>query len=94
MSALKAVVPIIANHKKGSMPSFVLFYCYMLDIFFGSNSGGYRCISYFLSSDVGCNGTQLSPPDSITQVKIGIMIKIVTNPVEALLKANYIGILT
>ncbi|HGJ5876874.1 MAG TPA: hypothetical protein ACHBX0_11540 [Arsenophonus sp.] len=33
MSALKAVVPIIANHKKGSMPSFVLFYCYMLDIF-------------------------------------------------------------
>nr|MBA2816404.1 Na(+)/serine-threonine symporter [Candidatus Pantoea persica] len=37
--------------------------------------------------------TEITPPSGITEVLRGLLMSMVTNPITALMEANYIGIL-
>ncbi|QED78770.1 serine/threonine transporter SstT [Escherichia coli] len=104
VGALKAVAPIlvlmlvmasIANHQHGQKTN-------IRPILFPSLSAGYLlCCSgtavvfsfafpstLHLSSSAG----DISPPSGIVEVMRGLVMSMVSNPIDALLKGNYIGI--
>nr|MBO2511085.1 serine/threonine transporter SstT [Gammaproteobacteria bacterium] len=104
VSALKSVAPIlvfvlviaaIANHRQGQQthirPILVLYAI-------GTLSAALVAVlaSFLFPSELALSATQdagLNPPGGIAEVLRGLLLSVVDNPVNALQRANYIGIL-
>ncbi|MFJ5161053.1 serine/threonine transporter SstT [Pantoea sp. NPDC088449] len=101
--ALKAVAPLlvlvlvissIANHQQGQKTNIrPIIMLYLLSTFFAAVVAVIfsHLFPQTLSMNVGA--TQITPPSGIGEVLHGLLISMVSNPIEALINANYIGIL-
>ena len=101
--ALKAVAPLlvlvlvissIANHQQGQKTRIrPIIMLYLLSTFFAAVVAVIfsHLFPQTLSMDVGA--TEITPPSGITEVLHGLLMSMVANPIEALMNANYIGIL-
>lgn len=104
IAGLKSVAPIlvfilvisaIANHKRGQSTNIKpLIGLYAIGTLIAAfiAVGASSLMPAALNLTTG--DTALSPPSGITEVLSTLVFNIVTNPVDALLNANYIGILT
>ncbi|MET3077245.1 serine/threonine transporter SstT [Pantoea leporis] len=101
--ALKAVAPLlvlvlvissIANHQQGQKTNIrPIIMLYLLSTFFAAVVAVIfsHLFPQTLSMNVGA--TQITPPSGITEVLHGLLMSMVSNPIEALMNANYISIL-
>jgi serine/threonine transporter len=101
--ALKAVAPLlvlvlvissIANHQQGQKTNIrPIIMLYLLSTFFAAIVAVVfsHLFPQVLSMNVG--KTEITPPSGIAEVLHGLLMSMVSNPIEALMKANYIGIL-
>lgn len=103
VNALKAVAPIlvfvlvaasIANHKQGQQtrlgPILVL---YLVGTFAAALVAVLASFMFPLTIQFKEVTQSLNPPDNIVEVLQTLLMNVVDNPVNALIKANYIGIL-
>jgi Na+/serine symporter len=101
--ALKAVAPLlvlvlvissIANHQQGQKTNIrPIIMLYLLSTFFAAVVA--VTLSHLFPQTLSMNvgATEISPPSGITEVLHGLLMSMVANPIDALLNANYIGIL-
>ncbi|MBP2195281.1 serine/threonine transporter SstT [Pantoea cypripedii] len=101
--ALKAVAPLlvlvlvissIANHQQGQKTNIrPIIMLYLLSTFFAAIVAVVfsHLFPQMLSMNVG--KTEITPPSGIAEVLHGLLMSMVSNPIEALMNANYIGIL-
>ncbi len=102
VGALKAVAPVlvlmlvmasIANHQHGQKTSIrPILFLYLL----GTFSAALTAVLFsFLSSTLHLTtaADSITPPSGIVEVLRGLLMSMVSNPIDALLNANYIGIL-
>ncbi|TIC83196.1 serine/threonine transporter SstT [Crenobacter intestini] len=103
ISALKAVAPVlvfvlvassIANHKKGQptniRPILVL---YLLGTFAAALVAVLMSFAFPTVLTLATHSGDLTPPGGIGEVLKTLLLNVVDNPVNAVLKANFIGIL-
>lgn len=103
IAALKAVAPVlvlvlvtasIANHQHGQQTHIrPILVMYLIGTLSASLIG--VAASFLFPSTLVLNSpaTELSPPGGITEVLRTLLFNVVDNPINALLNANYIGIL-
>src|SRR3954454_3261244 len=104
VGALKAVAPIlvlflvmhaISNHRKGqktNMKSILVLYG--IGTFLAGFVGVVASFIFPISLTLATGTEDVTPPSGILGVLQTLLFNIVDNPVNALLNANYIGILT
>lgn len=104
VSSLKAIAPVlvlllvmtaISQHKKGhqtNMKSIIALYG--LSTFLAGLTAVIASFIFPVSLSLVTGADDLSPPDGIVEVLKSLLFKVVDNPVNALMNANYIGILT
>lgn len=103
VSALKAVAPILvlllvtnalASHKSGTKTNMkLILVLYAIGTF---SAGAIGVIASFLfptTLKLQAGVEDVAPPEGIIEVLQTLLFKIVSNPVDALMNANYIGIL-
>lgn len=103
IDALKAVAPIlvlvlvisaIANHKQGQKTNIrPIVLLYLFSTFFASIVAVVMSHLFPQTLTLNTNGGDIIPPSGISAVLNGLLHSMVANPFEALMKANYIGIL-
>ncbi|GAB1439580.1 serine/threonine transporter SstT [Providencia sp.] len=103
VSALKAVAPVlvwvlvmssIANHRQGQKTSIKpILVLYILGTFFAAVVAVIGSFLFPSNLVLAVGDSQLNPPGNIAEVLKGLLINIFANPVDALIKGNYIGIL-
>lgn len=103
VSALKAVAPLlvmvlvissIANHKQGQKTSIrPIVILYLLSTFFAAVLA--VAFSHLLPQTLTLSAAnnEITPPSGILAVLNGLLMSMVSNPIDALMHANYIGIL-
>ncbi|HFK3781547.1 TPA: serine/threonine transporter SstT [Klebsiella oxytoca] len=103
VSALKAVAPVlvlmlvmasIANHQQGQKTSIrPILFLYLLGTFAAALTA--VLFSFLFPSTLHLNAAaeSITPPSGIVEVLRGLLMSMVSNPIDALLNANYIGIL-
>ena len=103
VGALKAVAPVlvlmlvmasIANHQQGQKTSIrPILFLYLLGNFADALSA--VLFSFLFPSTLHLNAAaeSITPPSGIVEVLRGLLMSMVSNPIDALLNANYIGIL-
>jgi serine/threonine transporter len=104
VGSLKAVAPIlvlflvmyaISNHRKGqktNMKSILVLYG--IGTFLAGFVGVVASFIFPISLTLATSAEDVTPPSGILEVLQTLLFNIVDNPVNALLNANYIGILT
>ncbi|TSI10735.1 serine/threonine transporter SstT [Lysinibacillus sp. BW-2-10] len=104
VGALKAVAPIlvlflvvhaISNHKSGTktnMKSILVLYA--IGTFLAGVVGVVASFLFPVSLTLTTGAQDVAPPGGILEVLETLLFNVVDNPVDALLNANYIGILT
>ena len=103
VSALKAVAPVlvfvlvaaaIANHKHGQQISMgPILVLYLLGTFAAALVAVAASFMFPLTIQLKVDAQTLSAPGGIIEVLTTLLMNVVDNPVNALLNANYIGIL-
>ncbi|MDC9623324.1 serine/threonine transporter SstT [Xenorhabdus sp. XENO-7] len=103
VSALKAVAPVlvwilvmssIANHKKGQKTSIrPILLLYLIGTFGAAVVAVIGSTLFPSTLILVTNDAKISPPDNIVEVMRGILLNVVVNPIDAILKGNYVGIL-
>ncbi|MEQ0268296.1 serine/threonine transporter SstT [Klebsiella sp. CN_Kp066] len=103
VGALKAVAPVlvlmlvmasIANHQQGQKTSIrPILFLYLLGTFAAALTA--VLFSFLFPSTLHLNAVaeSITPPSGIVEVLRGLLMSMVSNPIDALLNANYIGIL-
>ncbi|EMM7793548.1 serine/threonine transporter SstT [Klebsiella oxytoca] len=103
VGALKAVAPVlvlmlvmasIANHQQGQKTSIrPILFLYLLGTFAAALIA--VLFSFLFPSTLHLNAAaeSITPPSGIVEVLRGLLMSMVSNPIDALLNANYIGIL-
>lgn len=103
VGALKAVAPVlvlmlvmasIANHQQGQKTSIrPILFLYLLGTFAAALTA--VLFSFLFPSTLHLNAAaeSITPPSGIAEVLRGLLMSMVSNPIDALLNANYIGIL-
>ncbi|MBV4368128.1 serine/threonine transporter SstT [Erwinia phyllosphaerae] len=103
VSALKAVAPLlvmvlvissIANHKQGQKTNIrPIVILYLLSTFFAAVVA--VVFSHLLPQTLTLTAAnnEITPPSGILAVLNGLLMSMVSNPIDALIHANYIGIL-
>lgn len=103
VGALKAVAPILVfflvvaavlQHKKGqksNMKTIILLY--LIGTFLAAVVSVVGSFIYPVDLVLKTSESAVVPPENISEVLRGLFINLVDNPVNALLKGNYIGIL-
>lgn len=103
VGALKAVAPVlvlmlvmasIANHQQGQKTSIrPILFLYLLGTFAAALTA--VLFSFVFPSTLHLNAAadSITPPSGIVEVLRGLLMSMVSNPIDALLNANYIGIL-
>jgi serine/threonine transporter len=104
VGALKAVAPIlvlflvmsaIAKHKKGQQTNMKsILGLYGISTFLAGATAVVASFIFPVSLSLTTGAEGVTPPSGITEVLRTLLFNIVDNPVNALLNANYIGILT
>ncbi len=104
VGALKAVAPVlvfflvmsaISQHKTGqktNMKSIILLY--LLGTFLAGTIAVIASFVFPLELTLSESVSDITPPEGIGQVLKTLVFNVVANPVDALINANYIGILT
>lgn len=104
VGALKGVAPIlvfflvmsaIANHKSGQKTNMKhVLVLYLVGTFLAGTLAVIASFLFPIELTLVEATTDIAPPSGITEVLKNLLFNIVANPVNALLNANYIGILT
>lgn len=103
VGALKAVAPVlvlmlvmasIANHKHGQKTNIrPILWLYLLGTFSAALTAVLFSFLFPSTLQLVTGATEITPPTGIVQVLRDLLLSMVSNPVDALLKGNYIGIL-
>ncbi len=103
VSALKAVAPVlvlmlvmssIAGHTKGRKTNIrPILVLYLLGTFSAALCAVVVSFVFPSTLHLTAAATDVTPPSGIVEVLKGLLMSMVSNPVDALLKGNYIGIL-
>ncbi len=103
VSALKAVAPVlvfvlvaasIANHQHGQQTHIKpILLLYLIGTFSAALIAVAASFTFPSSLTLASNGADLSPPGGIGEVLKTLLLNVVDNPINALLKGNFIGIL-
>ncbi|AYA42043.1 serine/threonine transporter SstT [Xenorhabdus nematophila] len=103
IGALKAVAPVlvwvlvmssIANHKAGQKSNMrPVIFLYLIGTFLAAVVAVIGSILFPSTLTLASTDAQLSPPGNIVEVLAGLLTNIVANPIDAILKGNYVGIL-
>ncbi len=103
VGALKAVAPVlvlmlvmasIANHQHGQKTSIrPILVLYLLGTFTAALTAVVVSFAFPSSLHLVTGATGITPPSGIVEVLRGLLLSMVSNPIDALLNANYIGIL-
>ena len=103
VGALKAVAPVlvlmlvmasIANHQHGQKTSIrPILFLYLLGTFAAALTAVVVSFAFPSTLHLVTGATDITPPSGIVEVLRGLLMSMVTNPIDALLNANYIGIL-
>ncbi|WP_047684155.1 MULTISPECIES: serine/threonine transporter SstT [Xenorhabdus] len=103
VGALKAVAPVlvwvlvmssIANHKKGQKTNIrPILILYIAGTFFSALVAVIGSILFPSTLILATNDAQMSPLENIVEVLRGVLLNVVANPIDAILKGNYVGIL-
>lgn len=103
VGALKAVAPVlvlmlvmasIANHKHGQKTSIrPILVLYLLGTFTAALTAVVVSFLFPSTLHLVTGATDITPPSGIVEVMRGLLMSMVSNPIHALLNANYIGIL-
>ncbi len=104
VSALKAVAPVlvlllvmtaISQHQKGRQTNMKsILALYGLSTFLAGLLAVIASFVFPVTLSLVKGASDLTPPDGIVEVLKTLLFKVVDNPVNALMNANYIGILT
>lgn len=102
--SLKAVAPLlvlllvmtaISKHKKGHQTNMKsILALYGLSTFLAGLTAVIASFIFPVSLSLVKGAEDLTPPDGIVEVLKSLLFNVVDNPVNALMNANYIGILT
>ncbi|GGG18959.1 serine/threonine transporter SstT [Paenibacillus abyssi] len=103
VSALKAVAPVlvlllvmsaISNHKKGTQTNMrTIIYLYGLSTFLAGLIAVIASFIFPVSLSLVKGAEDLTPPEGIAEVLETLLFQVFDNPINALMNANYIGIL-
>ncbi|EOU9607735.1 serine/threonine transporter SstT [Cronobacter dublinensis] len=103
VGALKAVAPVlvlmlvmasIANHKHGQKTNIrPILWLYLLGTFSAALTAVLFSFLFPSTLHLVAGATEITPPTGIVSVLRDLLLSMVANPVDALLKGNYIGIL-
>lgn len=103
VGALKAVAPIlvlflvmsaIAQHKRGQKTNMkMIIFLYFLGTFLAGLIAVIASFLFPVSLKLTAGTEGMTPPGSVVEVLRTLLLNIVDNPVNALINANYIGIL-
>lgn len=103
VGALKAVAPVlvlmlvmasIANHKHGQKTNIrPILWLYLLGTFSAALTAVLFSFLFPSTLHLTTGTTEITPPSGIVEVLRDLLMSMVSNPVDALLKGNYIGIL-
>lgn len=103
VGALKAVAPVlvlmlvmasIANHQHGQKTSIrPILFLYLLGTFSAALTAVVVSFIFPSTLHLTTGATDIVPPSGIVEVLRGLLMSMVSNPIDALLNANYIGIL-
>lgn len=103
VGALKAVAPVlvlmlvmasIANHKHGQKTNIrPILWLYLLGTFSAALTAVLFSFLFPSTLHLATGATEIIPPGGIVDVLRDLLLSMVANPVDALLKGNYIGIL-
>ncbi|EOY5378375.1 serine/threonine transporter SstT [Cronobacter dublinensis] len=103
VGALKAVAPVlvlmlvmasIANHKHGQKTNIrPILWLYLLGTFSAALTAVLFSFLFQSTLHLATGATEITPPGGIVDVLRDLLLSMVANPVDALLKGNYIGIL-
>ncbi|CAM3723484.1 serine/threonine transporter SstT [Xenorhabdus thuongxuanensis] len=103
VGALKAVAPVlvwilvmssIANHNIGQKSNIrPILILYLLGTFCAAVVAVIGSLLFPSTLVLVTSDTHVSPPSNIIEVLRGLLINIVANPIDAILKGNYVGIL-
>lgn len=103
VGALKAVAPLlvfvlvmsaIIGHKQGQKTNMKpILLLYVLGTFLAAAVAVVASFLFPSNLHLVAGATEITPPGGITEVLQTLLFNVVTNPVKALLEANYIGIL-
>ncbi|SFU37139.1 serine/threonine transporter SstT [Xenorhabdus koppenhoeferi] len=103
VGALKAVAPVlvwvlvmssIANHKAGQKSNMrPIIFLYLMGTFLAAVVAVIGSMLFPSTLTLVTNDAQMSPPENIVEVLRGLLINVVANPIDAILKGNYVGIL-
>ena len=104
VGALKAVAPVlvfflvmsaIAGHKSGEKTNMKhVLVLYLVGTFLAGTLAVIASFIFPITVTLTETSTDIAPPSGITEVLQNLLMNIVANPVDALINANYIGILT
>ena len=104
VNALKAIAPLLvffivmsalAQHKDGhetNMKSIVILY--LFGTFAAALIGVIASFAFPITLTLGESSTEVTAPEGIASVLQSLILKIVDNPVNAIISGNYIGILS
>lgn len=104
VGGLKAIAPILvfalvanalSQHQKGQDSNMrTVIFLYLLGTFAAALVAVIASFLFPVQIVLSSASTEVSPPDGIGQVLSNLLLKVVDNPVNALIQANYIGILS
>lgn len=104
VGALKAVAPLLvlflvmsalSRHKQGKKTNMKrIIVLYILGTFIAGSIAVIASFIFPIELKLGESVSSVSPPGGINEVLNTLLMNIVSNPVDALINANYIGILT
>lgn len=103
VGALKAVAPVlvltlviasIANHQHGQKTNIrPILVLYLLGTFSAALTAVVVSFMFPSTLHLTTGATDITPPSGIVAVIHGLLMSVISNPIDALLNANYIGIL-
>ena len=104
VGGLKAIAPILvfalvanalSQHQKGQDSNMrTVIFLYLLGTFAAALVAVMASFLFPVQIVLSSASTEVSPPDGIGQVLSNLLLKVVDNPVNAIIEANYIGILS
>ena len=104
VGGLKAIAPILvfalvanalSQHQKGQDSNMKgVIFLYLLGTFAAALVAVLASFLFPVQMILSSASTEVTPPDGIGQVLSNLLLKIVDNPVNAIIEANYIGILS
>lgn len=104
VGGLKAIAPILvfalvanalSQHQKGQDSNMrTVIFLYLLGTFAAALVAVMASFLFPVQIVLSSASTEVTPPDGIGQVLSNLLLKVVDNPVNALIQANYIGILS